>query len=503
MRNQLIIALCSWLIMACCWFCLWVISSYFILDYELAVLFCPFALRLGVTLHSPRSLWPVIYSAEIFLIIVLAILLGPQQWILILSASIVSIPMLWLASEHYSGSQWRRLWVMAALIFITATLSACIVATRNGTFWMVLLIGITGGLMVVPACYLVWHYLFQNQWLPLTARMARQPIRFYGRNLLFYSALFLGNIAIQIGLPEEMRRFAPFCLAVLIILLAFRYGWRGAFLGTLLNSVALIAARSGDSHLVITDLLLSLSAQSMTGILLGVGVQQLRELNSELRRQLERNHLLSQHLVTAEESVRRDIARELHDEIGQNITAIRMQAGILKRLEKTPAAINSANMIECVSLNIYDTTKRLLTRLRPKALDDMGLREALDQLVRDLECKALGIDVAIRWQAPANIDCTLSDAMLVTLYRICQEALNNIIKYACASEVVIELFVDETICLAISDNGIGFDLTEVAGGFGLQGMSERVQVLGGTFTINSSDKEKNRGTQLSISLPLI
>ncbi len=487
--------------MVCCWFCLWVISSYFILDHGLAVLFCPFALRLGVTLHSTKALWPVIYSAEIFLIIVLAAFLGPDQWVLILSASVVSIPLLWLASEHYYGSQWRRLCVMATLIFTTAIISGVIVAMKNGAFGMAVLTGISGGLMVVPACYLVWHYLFQSQWLPLTAKMARRPIRFYSRNLFFYSMLFLINIAIQLGLPEEMRRFAPFFLAVPIVLLAFRYGWRGAFLGTLLNSVALIAARSGDSRLVITDLLLSLSAQSLTGILLGAGIQQLRELNSELRRQLKRNRLLSQHLVTAEESVRRDIARELHDEIGQNITAIRMQAGLLKRLEKTPAVINSANMIESVSLNIYDTTKRLLTRLRPKALDDVGLKEAIEQLVWDLDCRASGIEVTIRWHAPTNIECALSDAMLVTVYRICQEALNNVIKYADASQVVMELTVEDTVCLTISDNGVGFDPSTAAGGFGLLGMSERVEALGGAFTVKSSGGDQCCGTQLFVSLP--
>lgn len=261
--------------------------------------------------------------------------------------------------------------------------------------------------------------------------------------------------------------------------------------------MALIAARSGDSQLVITDLLLSLSVQSMTGILLGMGIEQLRELNSQLRRQMARNQRLSQHLVTAEEAVRRDIARELHDEIGQNITAIRMQAGIVKRLEKTPTAVNCANMIDSLSLNIYDTTKSLLTRLRPKALDDMAPREALEQLVRDMECQALGIAVTINWHLPQG----LSDVLSVTLYRICQEALNNIIKYAQATQVVINLSVADKLCLTIMDNGVGFDSARSAAGFGLQGISERVEVLGGTFLLSS--REGCGGTRLSINLPLI
>lgn len=224
MGRQAITALCSGLLMACCWFCLWVVSYYFVLDYEQAVLFLPFALRLGVSLHSPRRLWPVIYLTELLLLIVLAILLGQQPWLLVISASMASIPVLWLASEYYSGSQWRRLWVMAALIGMTSLISACMVAIRDNAFWLSLLTGIAGGLMVVPACHLVWHYLFRTARQPLTATLARRPIRFHGGKLLLYSLLLLGNIAIQQGLPEQMRRFAPFCLVVPIIFLAFRYG---------------------------------------------------------------------------------------------------------------------------------------------------------------------------------------------------------------------------------------------------------------------------------------
>ncbi|MGU3847687.1 signal transduction histidine-protein kinase/phosphatase UhpB, partial [Vibrio diabolicus] len=77
----------------------------------------------------------------------------------------------------------------------------------------------------------------------------------------------------------------------------------------------------GVSNLEITDLLLSLSAQTITGIMLGLGVQKQKDLNHKLRGELARNQNLSRQLIKAEESVRRDIARELHDEIGQNITA--------------------------------------------------------------------------------------------------------------------------------------------------------------------------------------
>ena len=503
MKPQWIINLCCSLMVACGWFSLWAISCHFIPDYGLAVLLGPFALRLGVTLHSPMRLWPAIYLTEWGLIILLALLFETPLWILVLSASFVSLPLAWLALGHYSGTQWRRLGVMGALIVATSMTNACIAVTHHESFWMVLLIGVTGGLMVVPACYLIWHYLFSHQWPPLTANMAKRPVSLRWRKLCLYGLLFGGNIIVQMGLPDEMRRFAPFCLAVPIIVLAFKDGWRGAFLGTLLNSVALTSARGGASDLMVTDLLLSLSAQSLTGLLLGAGVEQLRSLNTALRSQLDRNRRLSQHLVTAEESVRRDIARELHDEIGQNITAIRMQAGILKRVNTSPAVVSSANMIESVSLNIYDTTKQLLTRLRPKVLDDMGLKESIEQLVRDLGCLAAGVRVQITWRANEDVDKALSDAMRVTLYRLCQEALNNILKHACASKADIELCFRESVSLSIKDNGIGFDPAKASGGFGLQGMAERIEVLGGTLTFHSTPHQEQSGTHLMITLPRI
>lgn len=334
------------------------------------------------------------------------------------------------------------------------------------------------------------------------------PGCFKVRHIFLYAGLFVASIVLQLGLPDEMRRFAPFCLAIPIILLAFRYGWQGALLGTLLNSVALIAARSTGSNLEVTDLLLSLSAQSLTGILLGMGIQRQRELNQQLRLQLNRNHSLSRQLVKAEESVRREVARELHDEIGQNITAIRTQASIIQRVETTPVGANCAGMIENLSLNIYDTTKGLLSQLRPKSLDDMGLADSLEQLIRDLECEAQGIDATITWHCHGQQPEMLSDTLSVTLYRLCQEAMNNVVKYARASQLELTFVLGtDTVSLTVQDNGRGFSVDQVmqmsSKGFGLQGMRERVEALGGEIQVESHTSGSQTGTRIAIQLPVL
>ncbi len=350
MPNIWITSLCIWLLVSCSWFCLWVLSYSFIVEPELAILFFPFALRLGITLHSEKRCWPAVYGAELWLMVSLAVLLEQPQWLAVILASLSSIPLIWYAQKYYYGSQLRRLCVMGVLILTAALMNTLILQFWLDAAGMVFLVSVTGGLMLVPSCYLIWSYLFQNVWTPLTVNLVAKPVALRSRHIVFYVLLFALNILVQLGLPDELRRFAPFCLAIPIILLAFRYGWKGALLGTLLNSIALIAARNGVSHMEITDLLLSLSAQSLTGILLGMGIQRQRELNQKLRHELARNQNLSRELIKAEESVRRDIARELHDEIGQNITAIRTQASILKRVENTPVGERCASTIENLSL---------------------------------------------------------------------------------------------------------------------------------------------------------
>ncbi|STI14898.1 sensory histidine kinase UhpB [Escherichia coli] len=109
-------------------------------------------------------------------------------------------------------------------------------------------------------------------------------------------------------------------------------------------------------------------------LLLGAGIQRLRELNQSLQKELARNQHLAERLLETEESVRRDVARELHDDIGQTITAIRTQAGIVQRLAADNASVKqSGQLIEQLSLGVYDAVRRLLGRLRPRQLDDLTL----------------------------------------------------------------------------------------------------------------------------------
>lgn len=339
-----------------------------------------------------------------------------------------------------------------------------------------------------------WHYLTSTTWLPLGPALVSQPVNWRGRHLIWYLLLFSVSLWLQLGLPAELSRFTPFCLALPIIALAWHYGWQGALIATLMNAIALIASQTWHDHPV--DLLLSLLAQSLTGLLLGAGIQRLRELNQSLQNELARNHRLAERLLETEESVRRDVARELHDDIGQTITAIRTQAGIVQRLAVENGGVKqSGQLIEQLSLGVYDSVRRLLGRLRPRQLDDLTLEQAIRSLMREMELESRGIVSHLDWRID---ETALSEGLRVTLFRVCQEGLNNIVKHANASAVTLQGWQqDERLMLVIEDDGSGLPPGSGQQGFGLTGMRERVTALGGSLTISCT-----HGTRVSVSLPL-
>lgn len=222
----------------------------------------------------------------------------------------------------------------------------------------------------------------------------------------------------------------------------------------------------------------------------------MEKLNVSNDVELARNRRLAERLLETEESVRQEVARELHDDIGQTITAIRTQAGIVQRLAAENAGVKQGGAhIEQLSLGVYDSVRRLLGRLRPRQLDDLSLEQAIRSLMREMELESRGIVSHLDWRINEPV---LSEGQRVTLFRVCQEGLNNIVKHASASAVTIQGWQqDERLMLVIEDDGCGLPPGSGQQGFGLAGMRERVKALGGTLSISCT-----HGTRVSVSLPL-
>ena len=218
----------------------------------------------------------------------------------------------------------------------------------------------------------------------------------------------------------------------------------------------------------------------------------------EVSELLTSNRDLTQRLMTAQEDERRILAQELHDEVGQACTALRIEAAyISKSAHSQPdAAVAAAQRIDQSSLRMHSLARDMLKRLRPPNLDSLGLEASLREL-----CQS--------WQQHCHIEChtlidalrtTCSDALATCLYRVTQEALTNIAKHAHATQVWVGLSLDnDIITLTITDNGHGLtQLPSSTQGLGLIGMRERVASLQGHIHFENAQP----GLRIHVQMPL-
>jgi len=220
---------------------------------------------------------------------------------------------------------------------------------------------------------------------------------------------------------------------------------------------------------------------------------------TELKRAQDQLRRLSGSIMANQEKERRAIARELHDELGQVLTALRMDAVWLSarlRPQDLKAADRALAMCQLID-NTIDEVRSLATRLRPGVLDDLGLLDALDWYITDFE-KRTGIACVFKHRNVPEVDGIGATAA----YRIAQEALTNVTRHAAATEVRVSLQPEKgALTLAVVDNGQGFDLKEIEASecLGLAGMRERAGLLGGSLEIRS---QPGKGTKVCFRLPV-
>lgn len=211
---------------------------------------------------------------------------------------------------------------------------------------------------------------------------------------------------------------------------------------------------------------------------------------------------LSAHLITIREEERKRIGRELHDELGQQLTAMKMDtAWINKKLPEELIQIKDkmANVIQLLD-GSNTSIRRILSELRPAILDEYGLMEALQWYAGQFR-ENTGICIQIICQTQ---DIKVAEEIGTCIFRVFQESLTNITRYAKATNVLTRIDVsDKKIKVSIIDNGIGFNTKKEQPksrkSFGLLGMKERVRALNGSFALLS---KPGSGTEIRISLPL-
>ncbi|MFZ3124995.1 MAG: ATP-binding protein [Acidovorax sp.] len=225
-----------------------------------------------------------------------------------------------------------------------------------------------------------------------------------------------------------------------------------------------------------------------------------RRQAQEATQALAENRELTQIIQARIEQERGVIARELHDELGQQVTAIKsVGLAIARRAAGQDASIErSARLVMDCADQIYDGVHRLISRLRPLALDRFGLRDALQDLLDDWRVRHPEVALHHRITGPLE---GLDDALSTAVYRIVQEAVNNALRHARASRIDVHVQVSaECLQLDVVDNGTGqLEQFPASGRFGVLGMRERAQALGGSFDL---DQIEPVGVRVRVSLPI-
>ena len=203
------------------------------------------------------------------------------------------------------------------------------------------------------------------------------------------------------------------------------------------------------------------------------------------KKALDQNRKLTGIIRERIEDERRSLARELHDELGQYVSAIKIFTQNIKNQAKGNELIaTSAESVTSAANQIYDGMHNIIRKLRPGSLDNLGLVETINDLVGLWQKQYPAIKVIFKHNKVEN----LSEEISINIYRIIQEGMNNCLKHADASEVKIDLLANKRFLkLTFSDNGKGFDtnILKASKQFGIVGMRERIQGLGGKFELQS------------------
>ncbi|MFH1381949.1 MAG: PAS domain S-box protein [Chloroflexota bacterium] len=263
------------------------------------------------------------------------------------------------------------------------------------------------------------------------------------------------------------------------------------------SSIEMISIRGQDHLLTITiDITERKKAEKESAEYRDKLEVRVRERTAEIGRVTERLMALSRRLIQIQEEERTNVARELHDQIGQSLNIVKI---LLDRASKT----NGKDCQELIGqarpqlAELIDQVGTLSLDLRPKILDDLGLVEALEWYFGHFTTRT---NVRVQFE-PSDIDKSLDAQITNTVYRVVQEALTNVARHAHATIVRVKLQVRQSaIDLCMEDNGIGFDLgalLPLTSG-GITGMQERINLVGGTLKIQS---KPGAGTRIIVKIP--
>lgn len=475
----------------------------------------PFGLRFGALLIAPLRHWPWLIGMELAVTAAVDWHTGmPMGWMEFLIGDLPE-PLtvaagLWLLRRANLHASLRDPEDATRLL-----LSAVLIVAANAAVDAVLLALIhhasSSGMMIqMLGRELLSNYLGILLIAPLLIMLLRAPPTRKALAALLMDGMLVMLPAIAILLilfrhAAPQPEFARVLALAPVLFFAFRHGWRGAVLSLLVSSLAVALADFQSKH----------GPQNAAGYLFlavaGTGALMLGSATDALRRSSERvaeqnvylgavNRRLDQLArqlrdaargnLQAEENQRRHMAAELHDELGQNITAIQTHVKLAQARLRSAGMEDISTSINTILGYMRRALHRLLDDLRPAVLDEFGLLRALDEgPIRDLLSTA-----GLAYHTEMHGDPRLLDEDTRTaIYRLAQESATNAVKHAQASEFRLRLRIGERhgtalALLDIRDDGVGLPDRLPRDGRGLQGMRDRVTSLGGLFRLRPDRK---------------
>lgn len=304
----------------------------------------------------------------------------------------------------------------------------------------------------------------------------------------------VGFIVLAFSHTALSAEFLFHCVFVLLVLHAFLFGLRGTLVRIGLASIPLLLFAEAQ-NIGLDEPPLELTEWPLMFVIAALVAWMAERRNSTSLRYAALFRRASERLLTIEESERRRIAGEMHDGVGQVLTALTLTLDAAAADADIGAARQKVTAARSLADIALAETRDLAHRIRPARLEERGLVAA----VRDLAAQS-GFPVAIEADEAAGDRRLLGDTTTVEVYRIVQEALANVMRHSGARRARVSISCrDERLTVVIADEGIGFDVAHLPElGIGLAGMTERTRLIGGNLSIDSAP---GAGTRVTVSVP--